>query len=190
MWAVPTPGTHRASRCAAPASRTNTWSTAWTCPARRARRRLQLLPRSVFLRGSVVPGWRPGIGRHVERRADHEHGDPLGHQHAARRLQGELYARVGQRAELFRRAARAGAGGRAGEGKARQSGSRAGQRHPDDERSGRLAGRAVKRDKLWFALTWHDQRMEQHILGAYNRMGLRGSIETCCGTSPARSRGR
>jgi hypothetical protein len=35
-------------------------------------------------------------------------------------------------------------------------------------------GGPIKRDKLWYALTWHDQRMEQYILGAYNPDGSQG----------------
>lgn len=38
---------------------------------------------------------------------------------------------------------------------------------------GWIAG-PIKQDKLWFALTWHDQRMEQYILGAYNPDGSQG----------------
>jgi hypothetical protein len=42
-----------------------------------------------------------------------------------------------------------------------------------NEVGGWLAG-PLKRDKLWFALTGHDQRMEQYILGAYNPDGSQG----------------
>lgn len=35
-------------------------------------------------------------------------------------------------------------------------------------------GGPIKRDKLWFAVTWHDQRLEQYILGAYNPDGSQG----------------
>jgi hypothetical protein len=38
---------------------------------------------------------------------------------------------------------------------------------------GWLAG-PIKKDKLWFAATWHDQRMSQYILGAYNPDGSQG----------------
>ena len=38
---------------------------------------------------------------------------------------------------------------------------------------GWLSGPIMK-DKLWFAATWHDQRMSQYILGAYNPDGSQG----------------
>ena len=54
----------------------------------------------------------------------------------------------------------------------------------------RVAVGPILRDRLWFAATWHDQRLDWYNSGATIRTGRRSSMTTGCGPLPPKCRGK